>query len=653
MRTAVTIFLLAAGLSLASGQAYPGCPRHAAGLHAYENPLYDTWLSAYDVKSYYLELSLSNLDTEIEGLAVVHAVAERDLDTLVLELQDALTVSRVRCNDDPGNLDFPGDQSLEFTRTEDAVYVVLDRTHLKGEAFQVAVEYGGDAGQDRGFFAGITTEQDHEYGFQVTYTLSEPHNARDWFPVKQVLEDKIDSVTVRIRCDRELLAGSNGVLQDIEEDGEDHILTWKTAYPMAYYLLSVAVADYRDLSFMAPLSMDGDSVLVQNYLYDSDVVMADWEEGVRMTGPLIESLSGLLVDYPFAGEKYGHCMAPMGGGMEHQTMTTIQDFNFYLVAHELGHQWFGDYVTCGNWQDVWINEGFASYVEYIAAQELLGQDAADAWMENAMSIALRETSGSVYVPEDRVEDTYRLFDYGLSYKKGAVLLHMIRFILDDDELFFQVLRTYLKEYAHSLAKGSDFQEVLERVSAMDFSCFFEQWYYGEGFPRFTLFWEQQGDSLSVQSEQTATSPGTTPFFRLPFEVEIRLAGGATQRIRLMQESAVSNFTLPVEGQVEELLFDPDAYLLASSSVVQELPSRTAFRYGPNPVSGSLFIQFPNIGRIGHVRITSLSGKEVWEQADVANPATMDLGFLADGAYLLELSNDLGTFRERIVKVSAE
>ena len=158
---------------------------------------------------------------------------------------------------------------------------------------------------------------------------------------------------------------------------------------------------------------------------------------------MITSFSRLLMDYPFSEEKYGHAMAPMGGGMEHQTMTTLQDFGFFLVAHELAHQWFGDHITCGNWQDIWINEGFASYMEYVAAQELLGQEAADGWMTNAMSVAKSRTRGSVFVPEEGVEDEYRLFDYALSYKKGAILLHMIRYELDDDDLFFGALRQYL------------------------------------------------------------------------------------------------------------------------------------------------------------------------------------------------------------------
>ncbi len=648
-RSLSIIFLLLGSLA-GKSQVYHACPVHPSG-EAYKNPLEDRWLSAFDVKHYHLSLEVSNTDTHINGVAQVLVETLRDMDTLVLELQDDLNITSVLFADDPGSSVFPAGNDLTFTHAENAVYMVLDRTRHPGELVRVRIEYEGDAGRDRGFFAGITSKKETDFGFDVTYTLSEPQHASDWFPAKQVLSDKIDSVTFELTCDRELLAGSNGLLVQVEEDGNNHRLTWKTAYPMAYYLLSFAVADYMDYSFYAPLSGSGDSVLVQNYLYDSEIILERWKDQIDETGPLITLFSTILTDYPFAGEKYGHSMAPLGGGMEHQTMTTIHGFSFSLVAHELAHQWFGNSITCGSWQDIWINEGFASYMEYVAAQYLRDQETADDWLANAMSIALGEKEGSVYVPGEEVEDEYRLFSYGLSYKKGAILLHMIRFILDDDELFFQVLQTYLSLFQNGTATGADFRSVLEDLSGMDFSCFFQQWYYGEGYPVFQIFWEQQGDSLWITSEQTVTAPDVTPLFQVPFELELVNSEGQVRRIRLAQDSNHDEFHIPVEGLVERIVFDPENRLLKTAVVIRKLPQDKPFRYGPNPVSSELTIQFPQKDLIDAVRITNLSGQEVYKAYRAGNPLTLNLSGLADGPYLLELKCASETYLERIVKIS--
>lgn len=648
-RILTTYVLLILFLQL-EAQVYHSCPAHAPG-GSYENPLNDRWLSAYDVKHYQLGLEVSNTSTYIEGVAEVIVEATRELDTLVLELQDALIISGILYNDKLSDPVFPEGNELDFIHQDNAIYILLDRTRFQGELLRILISYAGDAGQDRGFFAGITQKRETSYGFDVTYTLSEPLNAKDWFPVKQVLEDKIDSMTFRLICDKELLAGSNGLLVDIEDAGSDHILTWKTSYPIAYYLISFAVADYMDYSFYAPLSDENDSVLVQNYLYDTEEVMDDWKEHIDETGPMITLFSQLLTDYPFAVEKYGHAMAPMGGGMEHQTMSTMHSFSFGLVAHELAHQWFGDYITCGNWQDIWINEGFASYMEYVAAQYLRDQEAADDWMERAMSIAQSETEGSVYVPEEEVEDVYRLFSYGLSYKKGAILLHMIRYILDNDQLFFEVMKSYLNRYQHGLATGADFQGILEEVSGTDFSCFFEQWYYGEGYPVFQLYWEQKGDSLMLRSEQTGTAVEVTPLFQVPFELDIFFSGGQKQRVRLTQQSNEDEFSVPVDGVVERIVFDPENYLLKTASVIQRVPTDQFIKFGPNPVSSELIIQFPSTLLIETIRITSFSGQEIYKETVVENPLTVDLSAYADGTYLLELSSASKSYLERIVKIS--
>jgi aminopeptidase N len=653
MSRLLTSLLFLALFAGALSQVYHSCPAFLPSGDAYENPLFEKWLSAYDVKHYLLTLEVSNINTQIGGTAEVLLEATRDMDTLVLELQDGLIVSEVSFNDDPLALDYPVENMLDFEHDNNAIFIALDRVRHQGELLRVKIAYGGDAGQDRGFFAGITSKRGTDYGFDVTYTLSEPLNARDWFPVKQVLEDKIDSVSFRLICAKELLAGSNGLLVNIEDLGGRHILTWKTNYPMAYYLLSFAVADYMDYSFYAPLSEEGDSVLVQNYLYDTADILDDWQFQIDETGSMITLFSKLLMDYPFAREKYGHAMAPMGGGMEHQTMTTIHNFRFSLVAHELAHQWFGDYISCANWQDIWINEGFASYMEYVAAEHLRDQDAADVWMENAMAVALGEKEGSVYVPAEEVEDEYRLFSYALSYKKGAVLLHMIRFILDDDELFYEVLKTYLTRYQNGLATGADFQAILEAVSALDFSCFFQEWYYGEGYPIFKLFWEQKGDSLFLSCEQIGSASGVTPLFHVPFELDIMLAGGEKQRVRLVQDRNLEEFYVAVDGPVDRIVFDPDLHLLKTATVSQIMPEGEPFRYGPNPVSSELVIQFPNIAVIDAVRITSISGQDVYVQNAAENPLTLDLSTFADGPYLLELTSSSETYTKRIVKISVE
>ncbi len=633
-------------------QGYHGCPLHGDMEMDYENPLYGQWLSAYDIHYYDLFLEVSNQSTYLEGDVVLMATALRALDTVVLELQDAMEITGVAYSPGPEEQLFTW--ILGFEHTGDAIYIPLGITLQEGESFFIRVTYGGTAGRGGGFFTGVTNATDADYGFDVTYTLSEPMNARDWFPVKQVLEDKIDSVRMNLKCNENLMAASNGLLKQMEpSDDQTHIFRWETHYPMAYYLLSFTVADYRDFSFQAGLSSPGDSVLVQNYLYDSDRLFEEWEEDIRATAFMITAFSRLLVDYPFADEKYGHAMAPMGGGMEHQTMSTMQDFSFYLVAHELAHQWFGDYITCGNWQDIWINEGFASYFEYIAAQQLLGQNEADSWMENAMSIALSETVGSVYVPEEEVESTFRLFDFGLSYKKGAILLHMIRFHLDNDSLFFKVLRTYLEERGNGLATGDQFMEVLERVSGTDFSCFFEQWYYGEGFPRFNIQWIQKGDSLFIRSEQTTTAPSATPFFRTPFDLELVYVDGSTSRVRLMQEEPEQTYAVPAEKLASQVRFDPEGWLLKTSTVIKQVPADRLFTFGPNPVTGDLVIEFTNMAEIEQVTITNMNGQEVLNRKNVANPLTVNLSWLSDGPYLLMLSGINGTYLERIVKVTAE
>jgi len=173
-----------------------------------------------------------------------------------------------------------------------------------------------------------------------------------------------------LTCDDDCMAGSNGVLTNIVElPNNKKRFEWKSNYPINYYLLSYAVAEYQDYSIYAHPE-GSEPILIQNFVYDNSYYLSGNKEDIDHTIDLIEVFSDKFGFYPFVNEKYGHCLTTLGGGMEHKTITTLVSFGFGLVAHELGHMWFGDYVTCATWKDIWINEGFVSYTEYVAAENL-------------------------------------------------------------------------------------------------------------------------------------------------------------------------------------------------------------------------------------------------------------------------------------------
>jgi len=633
------LLLLLTAVPEMPAQVYHNCPVTPPG-NPYENPMLDKGLADYDVTFYHIDLEVSNTSTYISGSGTIVARLVNPADTFLLELSSLLEIS---------NVVIDSSMHADFLHEGDLVYINLGEQREAGEIISVQVFYSGTAGQNRGFFAGIKNGRDYTNDQLVTFTLSEPMNASDWFPVKEVVSDKADSAWVFLTTDQGLFAGSEGTLEEIADiGGGKHQFRWKTTYKIAYYLLSLSVGDYRDYSFMAPLSAAGDSVLVQNYIYDSDTYYANNKGVIDETADLIHLYSQKLVDYPFKNEKYGHCVAPIGGGMEHQTMTTLSGFSFGLVSHELAHQWFGDYITCGNWRDIWINEGFASYMEYVALENLRSMEDAEEWINQAMALA-RDKEGTVYVPEEDVEDTWRLFDMSLSYKKGACILHMLRFELDDDSLFFSVLRNYLNQYGGGSATATDFRSVLEETADRDFSCFFDQWYYGYGYPVFSLSWYQLGDTLYVSSIEKGSSLKTT-FFMTPFNLKI-LSETGSKTVRLVQESEETSWQIPVSGHVTDLVFNEKNDILASGIATHKLPLGKIYSLGPNPFSETIYLEFGSAGSERQIEIASLDGKEIRQFVVSDRAVQLPVAGLKDGPYLITISDGESRYSDKLVKIT--
>lgn len=608
-----------------------------------QNPL----LFDYDVKFYYLDIEVDNNSIYITGEVTIMAeVVADELETFVAEFLSVMTVDEVTYN---GN-------TLTFEHTDDEVLIDLPETLAQGELFSVKIQYHGTP-PTGGFFAGVSNGS--AYGKNVTWTLSEPFAARSWFPVKQVLEDKADSVWVFLTTDEENMAGSNGILTNVATMPESKLrYEWKSNYPIAFYLISFAVSDYQDYSIYShPEELNGDSILIQNFIYDTPNYLTQWQDDIDITAEFIELFSELFSIYPFHEEKYGNCVAPMGGGMEHQTMTTIDNFNFGLNAHELGHMWFGDNITCATWSDIWINEGFATYADYLAVQFILGQSAANSEMNAIHNSVKSQSGGSTYVPPEEVQynNVWRIFDSRLSYSKGAAILHMIRFELQDDALFFQVLHDYTEMYADSSATGLDFMNVLNDVSGMDFNDFFDQWYFGEGYPTYNVEWSQNDGGMFMQVTQTTSKPSATPLFTNLMAYKFSFYEGGDTTVYVHQTDNVTDFTFAITKPVGQIVVDPANWIIngngSITTNVKEHESPVAFAYNPNPANNKLNISFTNAYNTEkQIGIFDMAGNQVMLVKTLVNSITLEISELPTATYLIQITDGVNLSSKKFIKV---
>lgn len=613
------------------------------------SPVLGTYCSRddYDVHFYFLDISVENDTTYLSGsVTIVSSVTAAMLDTFSFELSGALTIDSVKING----------QSAAFAHSGDLGYIFPEAPAVKDDTIAAMIFYHGTP-PEREYFSGMFSAYDDVWDKHVTWTLSEPYAASHWFPVKQDLADKADSVWVFVTTSAENKVGSQGLLTRVVPlPGGKARHEWKSRYPIDYYLISVAVADYQDYSIQAHPENSDDSILVQNYIYDDPACLAYWKGAIDQTADFLELFSMLYGPYPFREEKYGHCLAPMGGGMEHQTMTTLGGFNFGLVAHELSHMWFGNHVTCASWNDIWINEGFATYSDYLAHHFLADPIYDSIWLRIRHDYVKTEPGGSVYVPDNLLDDVMRIFDARLSYSKGALLLHMMRFELQDDALFFDILAEFQRRYAFSVAGAADFKAVLEDMSGRDFTVFFDQWYYGEGYPVFDIAWDQQNDSLVIVSTQTPSSE-VTPLFVMHLPYHIRFTDGSDTTLILQQDGHVNEYRLGISNHIAGMEIDPEQRMLHRlNSLTRGLPQPPGFRFtlGPNPTTDQVHLFLEGTpGEVYPLTVSDLAGRVCYTHHISLGATGIDLSGWRAGVYLVTVGNDTGTATRRLVKLGRQ
>lgn len=611
---------------------------------AWRNDWQSQLVHKYDVTFYHLDINVSHTSVSVGGTVHIHArVVAPVLDTFAFELITPHTISQIVFN---------GVVTANFSRVGDNVLVPVTPLQ-QGQSFVASITYQGTP-PTGGFFSGVSNAYNTQYQKSVTWSLSEPYAAKDWFPVKQDLNDKADSVWVFLSSPAGTMAGSQGLLTNVVNlpDGRKRF-EWKSRYPIAYYLISFAVADYQDYSIYAkPQAMNGDSVLVQNYIYNHPNYLPQQKNNIDKVVPMIELFSDKFTLYPFHQEKYGHAITQLGGGMEHQTMSTMGSFSFNLIAHELGHMWFGDNVTCATWSDIWINEGFATYSNYLAQYYINGPQSGNSFMVSTQNNVMSQPGGSVYIPPSEINPSniWRIFNGRLSYDKGASIIHVLRHEINNDSFFFAVLQAFQTQFKDNTATGDDFKMVAQQVTGMDLTQFFDQWYYGEGFPRYSIIWWMEGSNIRMNVTQTTTA--STPLFKMHMSYRLNFSDGTSQDIRLFQNANLMQFAVPVNKQVVSIQVDPLNWTFEQVTGITvgttELKNDAFFSIGPNPSNGSAFVYLLEGSSSTNILVADSGGKSVHKAIIPDRQNRHELPSLLPGIYFVTLIRNGASHTEKLV-----
>lgn len=642
MKNAIFLFLFIISLFLVknlSSQEYD-FNKHAYRFIKATDYQNDPRVHFYDVGFYYPVLEMTNSSVSILGNVRIDLNLKPEyVDELVFELKSDMIVDSVKVN---GAIQ-------SFSHDDDLIIVNYLHSTPFSEFYDVsAIVYYHGSPTDGLFY---DVEYFESELFEFTYSLTEPYYAKYWFPCKQVLTDKADSSYFSIIMPDGLKAGSNGQLVNESEIGGDKKrMDWQSAYPIAYYLISVAVSNYMDFSFTSEIEEFETNVLVQNFIPNNTNYLDNNDWYIYRTHQMLDVLSNRWGLYPHHTEKYGHCIVPLGGGMEHQTMTTLGNFDFRLVVHELAHSWFGNYVTCASWQDIWINEGFASYGEYLGEEKIQPAGYDLNWLIGCQNLAKERPTGSVYVPFEELNSVARIFDYRLSYRKGACLVHMLRYITNDDDSFFAALREFLNQYGNSTATAEDLKDVLESEVGISFENFFNEWYYGEGYPIYENYWYQNGTILNLELTQTTTS-SATPLFTIPMEFKILYEDSTSEIVRKNVDANFSHYQVNVAGTVADVIVNPDYWVLADVSSVQKINQISfdqKFKVYPQPAScESLTIYVSDDGSY-EISLINNSGQVIFMDYVSGRELKPDFSDIIPGVYFLKIVQDDAIYTQKVV-----
>lgn len=512
----------------------------------------------YDVQHYIIRLDFDRKTKTVFGDSTIQLKPLKD-NFKVLEL-DAADIKF-----DSVKLESSGTE-LNFKTAEDKVLITLDKSYEKDEPISIRLKYSANPKKGIYFVDEIKRGGKIIRASQI-WTQGEAEETHHWLPSFDSPNDKATTEQfLTVKKDETVIANGELVNKTENKNGTT-TFHYKMPVPHSLYLTSFVVGTYEKVSDKykdVPLGF---------YVYpgQKEIVPKAYGKTKDMLR-IFEELTG--VDYPY--NKYDQTMVAnfQFGGMENITATTMADTEIMLarypfgknlvedlVSHELAHSWFGNLVTCRNWAELWLNEGFATYMEAVFREKMYGRKQ---YLEKIESdadefftyVSLREDSQHGLFNQTADPQNDATIFTPITYQKGSVVIYMLREELGD-EVFWKGINTYLNRHKFQNVETSDLQKVLEEVSGKDLDWFFKQWVYETGYPKLqvTQKYNQTSKQLELKITQTQTVGKETPSaYTLPLEVEITTPNGK-QTEKILVNKRTQDFTIPLETKPQVVAFD--------------------------------------------------------------------------------------------------
>ena len=549
----------------------------------------------YDVRFYHLEIELPMTDGSYNAKEIITIKSEvPTLDTFSLHFSDLVADSVKR-----------GDTNLLWSTGNGYLRIELNRALGRGESTDITIFYHRLPNTPNNGF--LFYSRGGNTLHNIAYTCTEPSDARTWFASWDEPWDKAErGVEIFVTVPDSFRVCANGKLDSVTYDPVRRRRTyfWRHNYPIATYLICFASSVYATFSHWHHITPN-ESLEIKYYIWPEDSSSA--VNSFRNTPLMMAFFSDTSLYGPYPFEKYGMVsLYPFAwGGMEHQTMTGVHR-NWVIqgsesgISHELSHQWWGDMVTCFNWANIWLNEGFATYSDAL----YLGYRNGRNYFLNLMN-----TRKNIYFQEDL---SYRfplydpppnqLFAYGHIYCKGSWIQHMLRYVEGDTGenpgIFFRALRVYGDSFKYRTANTEDYRRIHEMVSGLNLETFFREWVYMAGYPNYSVYWtkSREGDSFRVEISISQNNGNLAPpVFHIP--VQVLLLGTTDTLLRTIPiDTSPQQTVFYLSFEPNQVRFDPQNWILHKATVysaISDFSEGKAFSVAvsPNPFSRSLRITF--------------------------------------------------------------